>query len=289
MKLSLPKFRPREAQIWFRDWAASKDEPLLELEVTRGTFWTPGFLALVAAGVSDRNERGLTTRLHFEDGGGDALRYLQRIDFFRSLGIQAAEDFARRDPKGRFVPLKRVTTVQVARELAEETADVLEANLPSLSSSVSRAARFVLEELGANIAQHSERPSTGFGLAQAYPRSDRIEIAFADAGIGFRRSLERNPEFEGRITDDGEALLLAVEKQVSRHGTGNIGMGLHLLCHLADRLGGDVWIASGDALLHRGSSVGGHRTNVVKTGAAWNGAWLCLDTPVLTATDPAGS
>ena len=130
--------------------------------------------------------------------------------------------------------------------------------------------------------QHSGAPRTGFGVVQAFPERKRFEIAFADAGVGFRASLQRNPELQGRIADDGEALQLALSKGL----TGgiplkqNIVMGLGLLQDFADRVGGDLWIASGDALLRRRTSVGNVRTNTLSATAGWRGSWLCLDAPL---------
>lgn len=140
-------------------------------------------------------------------------------------------------------------------------------------------ARFVFEELGVNIVQHSERPETGFGVLQSF--SSGLEIAFADRGIGFLASLQKNPELEGRIADEGEALQLALGKGLT--GTAaprrNMGMGLGLLQDFADRLGGDLWIASGAFLLRR-RSVAGLRTTTVNACAPWRGSWICLEAPL---------
>lgn len=76
-------------------------------------------------------------------------------------------------------------------------------------------ARFVVQELAANVVQHSGRPETGFGLVQADLASSRLEIAFADAGVGFRESLSRNPELDGRIEDDAQALQIALAPRIT--------------------------------------------------------------------------
>src|SRR3989442_1649945 len=85
-------------------------------------------------------------------------------------------------------------------------------DLPEMPSSVRRWAKFLLEELGVNIVQHSGAPQTGFGMARGEARERHFQIAFADAGQGFFNSVQRNLEFAGRVQDDGEALQLALKE-----------------------------------------------------------------------------
>lgn len=185
----------------------------------------------------------------------------------------------RSDPGGKIVPLRRIRDLRTARIVADQTAQVLESELPEVGPSSLRMARFILEELGANIVQHSARPGTGFGMAQAIPQARRIEIAFADAGVGFLESLQRNPELVGRVADEGEALQLALGRGLTSRadGRGNLGLGLDLLVTFSDLLGGDLRVASGDALLHRRTVAGRERVNSVRRTAGWRGSWVCLE------------
>jgi hypothetical protein len=57
-------------------------------------------------------------------------------------------------------------------------------------------------------------------------------------------------------------------------------MGLFLLSTFADRVQGDLWIATGDALLVRRAGEGGQRIETSEHTAGWRGAFLCLDAPV---------
>ncbi|MBI3846093.1 MAG: hypothetical protein HY292_15780 [Planctomycetes bacterium] len=99
--------------------------------------------------------------------------------------------------------------------------------------------------------------------------------------MGFLTSLQRNHEFAGRIADDAEALQLAVEQGVTgTEGKRNMGIGLSLLRTFADQLGGDLWIASGGALLHRRTVSGTQRASTISSITPWQGAWVCLDAPV---------
>jgi hypothetical protein len=174
-----------------------------------------------------------------------------------------------------------VVDLHWARRLADLAAEGLEAQMPSLSPSIVRMARFVFEELGANVVQHSARPATGFGVARIDPGGRRLELAFADRGVGFRASLGRNPELEGRIEGDAAALQIALGPRIT--GTSaprqNMGIGLKLLVDFSDLLSGELWIASGSAMLHR-TRTAGQRVNTVRSIPPWQGAWICLDAPL---------
>lgn len=278
---SIPsKFKPNLVGEWLESWNRVRDSDILSLDLDPEAFLSPAAIALLAAGIADRKERGLETQLRIKDLNSDAIRYLQRIDFFHELGVELPESFARH-PEEHFVPLKRIESPSLARTLANQISAVLETELSEASISVLRSLRFVLEEQGVNIVQHSQRPATGFGLAQAYLNRNRIQFAFADAGIGFKASLQRNPELRGRVEDDGVALQLAFEQGLSGiGGRTNMGFGLHMLGKIADSLGADLWLLSGTACLHR-SSIAGRRVAAIRAVPEWQGAWICLDTGLI--------
>lgn len=144
---------------------------------------------------------------------------MRGIDFFNVLGVEAPDSPEHGASDDRCAPLLRITDFNVARRNAEAHANCLERQLPTLAPSPARMARFVMEELGANIVQHSARPQTGFGLAQPFPKLGRFELAFADRGVGFAASSQRNPELAGRIHSDAEALQIALAPGVSGVGT----------------------------------------------------------------------
>jgi hypothetical protein len=284
--LSIPKtLGPAQAGTWFASWNSVAAASELRLVLPAGASLRPTGIVLLAAGIAERQRLGLATRLEHEPGADDARRVLERIGFSAAVGLGTDGGFACREESGRFVALRRITDKRIARELAQASADGLEAELPHLSSSPLRMARFVFEELGVNIVDHSAKPETGFGVLQSFAHG--LEIAFADRGIGFLASLQKNPELcpgsrEGRVANDAEALQLALGKGVS--GTAaprrNMGMGLGLLQDFADRLGGELWLASGAALLRR-RTVAGARTTTVLARAPWPGSWIALEAPLV--------
>jgi hypothetical protein len=211
----------------------------------------PSAVVLLGAMAAGRRRRGLSNR---------------------AIGDATANPMAQLEP---------IVDRKTARRLADDAANAMEALAPPPSPSIVRMARFVFEELGVNIVDHSDRPDTGYGCAVVQPSARRLELAFADAGIGFRASLQRNAELEGRIADDGEALQLAVTPHIS--GTSaprrNMGWGLKQLLEFSDLLGGDLWIASGSAMLVRRTTAG-QRANLIRSIPPWQGSWIALTGPV---------
>jgi hypothetical protein len=219
--------------------------------------------------VAARRRRGLLNRASGESTANAVAR--------RLLDAEPAATRAS-GPQGGLELLPPIGDLRTARDLADKVADALMEAAPFLSPSIVRLARFVFEELGANVVQHSGLPETGRGFASVDPSSRELELAFADAGVGFRASLQRNPEMAGRIADDAEALQLALSPRVT--GTSaprtNLGIGLKALTDFSDLLGGDMWLASGAALLHR-KTTAGQRTNTVSSIPPWQGSWICLE------------
>lgn len=271
------RWTPRETGAWIGTWAKVHEQEDLHLALPANAQLDCAGVVLLAAGIGKRRSLGMRAWMHAEDGR--ALRFLQDVDFLRELEVDA-DVGPGAAPAGRAVPLRRIANLDVARRQADATRALLERIVPSMPPSTIRAAQFVFEELAANVVQHSGAAQMGFGMAAADPAAKRVQIAFADAGVGFLESLSSNPEFRGRIADDAEAIRIALDRRVGRGGSGNIGMGLFLLSTFADRVQGDLWIATGNAMLVRKSGEGGRRTETYERTAGWRGAFLCLDAPV---------
>lgn len=276
-----PRFGPTEVPAWIAAWSSACEAPELRLVLEGSARLEPAAIVLLAAGIARRRALGLRTWM--SSTAGDAFAFLASVDFHRELGVEPeAPTFAGRGRATSHVavPLRRIASLAVAREQADATRALLESLVPAVPPSTVRAAQFVFEELAANIVQHSGASETGFGLAIADPEARRIQIAFADAGVGFLASLSSNPEFAGRARDDGDAIRLALDPRVTRPGTGNIGMGLFLLSSLAERVKGNLWIATGSSLLARRATSDGAHSETFSPTAGWRGAFLCLDAPV---------
>ena len=95
-----------------------------------------------------------------------------------------------------------------------------------------------------------------------------------DLTIGFEDEM-RGPD--GARRDRRNEALEQLPRRIALPARGPEG--LFLLSSMADRLHGDLWIASGDALLVRRTE-GERRVEEIVPTAGWGGAWLCLDAPV---------
>jgi anti-sigma regulatory factor (Ser/Thr protein kinase) len=257
---------------WIETWSKVAEAPELRLVLPEDAYVEPMAIALLAAGISRRRALGMRTWVIPEDGAADALRLLQSVDFFHELGLET-EVAPDAPPTRTATPLRRIGNLAIARRQAEVTRAFLEKIVPPIPSNTVRAVQFVFEELAANIVQHSGAPQTGFGIVMVDPVTKRIQIAFADAGVGFRASLGANPVLAGRIVDDTEAIRLALDRRASEGNTGAVGMGLLLLSTFAERVQGDLWIASGEAMTVRG-------VDTFEKTAGWRGAFVCLDARV---------
>jgi hypothetical protein len=263
---------PGSAPQWFGRWSALADVPELTFVLPKKSLHAFE-LVLIGALAADRRRRHLESRV---DAGSTNNPLAQLLIRASSASTRSA------GAGGELALLRPVTDLRTARLLADVAADALSEVNPPLSPSIVRMTRFVFEELGANVIQHSGRPETGYGFVAVDPSRRRLELAFADCGTGFRASLQRNPELEGRVSDDAEALQLALSPRIS--GTSsprtNMGVGLKLLVDFSDLMGGDLWLASGSAMLQR-KSTAGQRTNLIRTIAPWRGSWICLDAPLV--------
>jgi anti-sigma regulatory factor (Ser/Thr protein kinase) len=125
-----------------------------------------------------------------------------------------------------------------------------------LSIDAQASIRFVmtLSEVCQNIVEHAGRG--GWVAVQTYKWQKRlgrrvVQIAVADAGIGFRRSLEslpgRQPPAPGDRWDDGTALEEAVIRGVSRFRDRGRGQGLAGARNFLGKWSGKLSIRSGTA------------------------------------------
>ncbi len=118
-----------------------------------------------------------------------------------------------------------------------------------LSTGVNRQLEECIEELRANIIQHSQTKWSGVALGQDYPASGRVRFSIGDAGIGIKTHLcEQHSQYRELSTTD--VLRKSLEQGVS--GTDletNSGQGLYELQQFVELNGGELVILSEDGFL----------------------------------------
>lgn len=118
--------------------------------------------------------------------------------------------------------------------------------------------RYILSELLYNTLEHGKSNQHIPSLLQFtwYETKHELSFVIADSGIGIKKHLSQS--YSG-LEDDVEAILLALKPQVSGtfNGSGqayaaknNAGVGLYLSSSLVKRLHANMYIVSGNGLVH---------------------------------------
>jgi hypothetical protein len=230
-------------------------------------FLTPGAIVIVLAKIHHWLRQGKKVVFH-NYKICPAFRYLQRINFFSSVGLETPEVFRRHDAGSRFVELRRIGG-KSATSVEDLSTDIAYCLFPEADvedpeqSGLFDVLQYVVSELATNVTQHAKSP--GFALAQYNGRTDLIRVAIADSGIGVLKSFEENgsPLWKQELTD-ADALVLALRPKVSSkaHLTTawgesiNAGVGLTLQKAFCAMTNGHFFIASGNGVCYQ--SAGNH-------------------------------
>ena len=225
------------------------------MDFKRIAFYTPGAVVgtLALTYAWHRQKRKLFGK-NYETN--PVCGYLQRIDFFKQIGLELPESGARRDESGRFMPIEKITSRH--GDPAEIGSRMAECVAPGghLGNDAYQLAQYSCAEIVTNCKQHAN--GVGFVSAQYTPFRDFARIAIADCGIGILKSFEENrpPHFWSGMTD-AQAINKALEALVSSknhlphmYGSSpNKGVGLSMIRHLMQQSQGYLILISGDTWL----------------------------------------
>lgn len=238
---------------------ASSDGGRLLFDAHAAEWASPyGLVGLLAAGEATRRaggERALLTA----PTNSDVLRYWARAGFFR----EAAEIFEihGRYPKAKaqpesdvllpVTPVRAVEDVHAVVSRIQERAAAILAAEAGLDPRATMGFAMALSEGCQNIVEHAG--TGGWVAVQSYHWRRRLArrvvvIAVADAGVGFRHSLE--PTESKRFGDrwgDAAALEAALIQGVSRFRDPGRGQGLKGIRSYVARWDGKIAIRSGTA------------------------------------------
>ena len=113
---------------------------------------------------------------------------------------------------------------------------------------------YSIKEVFQNLFEHSDS-DTLYYCAQYWPKSEKVEFAVADFGVGIRKGLGQNPNFWFK-TDKGAvkySLLQSVSGKTHQPHRSenwfNSGYGLYMTTRLA-RNGGNFVVVSGNTAIH---------------------------------------
>jgi anti-sigma regulatory factor (Ser/Thr protein kinase) len=186
---------------------------------------------------------------HSFEGDEDALSYLARLDFFRTIGYDYVERFDRHPDAGRIIPIQKISTSADVRDSVRRICDMASRHLPNARAFVP-AMEWTVNEIIDNIMVHSATVLPGLVSAQYYPEQRRMRIGITDAGLGIRATLaERYP-----FMKDFEAIDKAIERGVTRNLEVGQGNGLAGTVEIASLNRGDLAILSGNGFFRANSS-----------------------------------
>lgn len=259
----------------------------IELDLCQLEFAGPAAMACIKALLA-REQRAMPPDACFpvEHKSQDAVRYLERMDFFTSdlRWCVSPEPATRHSPEGRFLPIRNLHQLPETDAASHEMVRCL--TIPDRSAST--ALQYTLSELVDNALQHSASSTGAFVTAQKYEKHGRVHLLIADTGIGIRRHLQKNPRFR-QITTDVEAVNMALTPFVTGSYRAsdddileydNQGLGLSVSDEIANRSGGALYLWTGKALYRSQSG------EVEPMPVAWPGTVVYLNLPIKLAVNP---
>lgn len=263
-------------------------------------FIDPFGIALLGATFFTIRDQSYSVRVH--NLNKDIERYLSRMDVFDDVeivGNSSDVEFCRHNRADALVELTRIHNPDPNKidRTASRLANALVGRFPGIDCDESpdemtgytTAERFAepiqyaLTELITNGLTHARRqgyPSTCVWVAsQYYPNSKIVRVGVVDNGCGFLATLKNNPEL--RRQEHLDAILTALKPRVSCNrdlgvfaDSTNEGVGLTMTYRIAQRAGGKLVIASGNAVHDTGSAVGRNRSS---SDANWQGVAIGVE------------
>lgn len=230
-------------------------------------------LAILASFMNDhrhRSHRGGRITLPQRYG------FLQRMDFFRTIGVQIREPFRRYEPSGRFVPVRQVSA---SREVYEASAEIVE-TLRIDDREAANVLRHCIGEVIDNVFVHANSPTNATICAQHFPNACLTQVGIVDTGIGFRASFAASPVYKAMNLTDRDSITLGLAPYITSKpyvggmyessGYGRLGVGLFIVANVLKEIGGRIQITSGNALFH---------LEKWRTVRPWQGAIIGFEVP----------
>jgi anti-sigma regulatory factor (Ser/Thr protein kinase) len=229
----------------------------VNLDLTELTFIGPACMALMVAAVRQARETGMLQRGKVIYPNSLPVRtYLKRMNAIRVLfeheEVEIADDVERGDVEG----LKECEhfssdagCLRVAKGLAEAIQQIVETDTITANS-----LEVCLGELTENVYYHANTAVGGFAAAQTFKKSQEIELAIVDLGVGIAGSLSENPDFADKFHDDISAINTAIKPTVTATPERNSGYGLTLTRLLLEINDGRLIVWSGEGKVEFGEN-----------------------------------
>lgn len=207
--------------------------------IQRDTFVHSGALAFLCTWGANARACGREISLKWDQ---KSIGYIERMGLFAHLGIEV-ESGDRRDPTGRFIPLRLITENESVLDCSNAICDLVMHQFEDARAFVP-ALVWAVYEIVDNILTHGETPVPGAVCAQYFPKRHRLDIGICDVGRGIKKSLESYQ----KLWSHGDAITKALERGVTRDPEVGQGNGLAGARQIVDLNGGSFQLWTGDAV-----------------------------------------
>lgn len=227
-------------------------------------FFSPFYMLFLGAKLKALKSRNPSLRIDVKNHSANA--YPGHMGFFRMFGIDVGRDVGEAWGSENYIPLTCIERSHLYEQPTDryvELPDLVQRHADKVARVIARGndssdmfnvLSFSIREVMRNVFEHSQS-DTLYYCAQYWPRSNKVEFALADFGVGIRRGLSENPNF--RFNADKQAiewsLLPSVSGKTHLPRTSNTwynsGYGLYMTSRLA-RNGGNFVLASGSTAVH---------------------------------------
>ncbi|MCA0042060.1 hypothetical protein [Celeribacter litoreus] len=245
------------------DYYSQHDRIIFEL--APDTFFAPFSMLVIASKIRYLREK--CPRLTVVFDGWEHHGYLSHMGFFSMCGFDHGKELGEALGSINYLPLTEISKgsfYEKSIDQYEELPDLIQRSVDRSADVLCRdhdengqmfdVLSYSIREIFRNVFEHAEAESLYF-CAQFWPKSQKVEFAVADFGIGIRNGLGTNPNF--RFSTDKEALEYSLLPGVSgkthlprrSNVWFNSGYGLYMTNRLA-RNGGNFVIASGESAIH---------------------------------------
>lgn len=230
------------------------------------SFYPPFYMLFVAAKLRSIRRANPDLRVDVR-GLGTNTHYPSNMGFFDMFGLDLGKQLGEALGSENYLPLtcidrtalyerptdRFVELPDLVQRHADWIARILTRDDPS-HTNMFDILSFSIREVMRNVFEHSTANQL-FYSAQYWPKSNKVEFALVDFGVGIRRGLSENPNF--RFATDKEAIEFSLLPSVSgkthlprmSEVWFNSGYGLYMTNRLA-RNGGNFVLASGNTAVH---------------------------------------
>ena len=248
---------------WDLDLYENHDK--LVIDFGEPKFISPFTMLFIASKL--KSIRSRNSRLQFDIKNHKEHEYLAHMGFFHMFDVDYGRQVGEAWGNENYLPITcldqnsiyelptdRYEVLQnLIQRHADKIADVIARRNPEYGDMFD-ALSYSVREVMRNVFEHS-RTNSLYYCAQYWPKSNKVEFAIADFGVGIRRGLGENPNFKFRADKDAieYSLLPSVSGKTHLPRTSDIwhnsGYGLYMTNRLA-RNGGNFVLASGKSAVH---------------------------------------